>query len=267
MKKLLFLPLLFLGVAFSSCNIDDNDPYYGYICVTDITTENHQTGAKSSIEFDYVEYDAAGNPMPIVDGKVKSIPIINSQRITNGTTSEIKYTYSENMKYLTIDSKNSDGQTVDKYRLNDVMMADGKLVGSTYVDLDNIKYDSKGYRTFYNGNNIFSESGEYTRVEKDGQTIATYNYSILLNVMGFQQLGILGEEYINACDNFGKQSRHFLSSAIIKEDGNNVLYEFKYELDYYGYIRYEYISRDNKPYITRKYNYASVTVDNTLGSK
>lgn len=267
MKKLLILPLLLLIVGLSSCTKSDNESYFGYIVVTSIESTNHDTGVRSVSDFGYVQYDANFNPIPIVNGTVMSIPILSRQTITNDKVSEIKYTYLEQMKYLAVEIKSTDGDLQEKYKLNDLLMAESKLVGETYVTLDNIRYDAKGFRTLYNGLSLFSESSEYTRVEKDGNVVATYDYTMFINPMGLQQLNIPGEKYLNVCDNFGKQSRHLLSRATIQENDAPVVYEYKYSFDPYGYIHEEFITRDGKPYITRRYSYASVTVVNNTDAK
>lgn len=267
LKKLLILPLVVLVASFSSCSDIKSDPYFGYVFVTEIETSNYETGKLSVSTYDYVQYDKNYKPQPIVNATVTSIPILARQTFTNNDVSEIKYTYTDQMKNLEIVTKTNESETMEKYRLNDLMMADAKMVGEIYVPLENIKYDAKGFRTYYDGYDIYSESNEYKRVEKDGEVVATYEYTMHPNAMSFQQLNIPGEKYYNACDNFGKQSRYFLSRATIVEQGVNVVYDYTYYFDYNGYIVEEMIMKDRKPYINRKYRYKSVTVSTSVDAE
>ncbi len=256
MKKTVILPLLLAVVAsLTSCKKESSN-VYGWIQLASITSENHDTNSQNITAFKYAEYDKKGNKK-VVDGSViSSLPVICQQTQSNSDTTLIEYAYSSKGDTLTVDFTMKDkSKSREVYLLNDLNMADRKVVDGKDVVLENIKYDTYGYRTNYNDNVLKSSMRNYTSVNRDDKLTATFKMANLENVIGLQQFGVPGDEYLNYCDNFGEQNSALLAGITTTEDAELCYYSFMYEFNTHKCITKEVITRNGKTYITNTYTY------------
>lgn len=241
MKKLLFSALVLL-VSLSSCVEKGTGGTTMYPYIRGIKTTHHTTGAVVRQTMEYGDLN-----------------ILKKMTIDGDTITSIEYKYEESKFFVTTNYTNHP-QKIDTLILNDQKMAYRQIVNKVEVPYS-IQYDANGFRTSVGDVKLDLTDSNYTRaLNSKGEPIAIYSYSNVINTLGVQQFPAYGNYYDWATYRFGRQSMYLISSSIVKEDGVDKTYGYTYQVTVDGIMEREEIKIDNKPFITREFEYILLPV-------
>lgn len=258
MKNLFKLTAVALATTISLTSCNESVSSSGdaiYTVLTELESTNYESGKVATYELDFERYDVE------VSGTEYALPRLSKISATNGEFRTAKYSYTEDddATILNIEVQDDNGLRNENYKLNDLGMAEEIMVDDAYTALENVTYNSSGYRTSWGDYTLSSDGGVYSNAKGSNGSVVSYNYTQYTNRIGFQQLGIIGADlYQNISDNFGKQSRQLLSEVMVEDNGEDVTYKFTYSLSAEGLVLEELIYRNGEKYQYNKYSYAMV---------
>ncbi|MEG0725845.1 MAG: hypothetical protein RR485_07375 [Mucinivorans sp.] len=267
MKKRTLLSLALVAFLAVSCYDNGNHTQGVYLYgLSKIESNYHETNRTVTITNNFDLVNVSG---------MSGMPRLASQTITGDTLTRIEYTYrpgKDNKDSLVLKRYATNGRIwKDSLLLNDKRMAVAAISEDGTVTQYGLRYSDKSMRTMVGEYQISSDQGLsqglYREASKDGVPVATYTYSSSPNLIGVQQLTILGDPYYWQSSCFGEQSELLLFTATVTENGEKVKYQFNYTFDSDGLMSTEIITRNDKPYLRNIYTYTRWLVSNGGGSK
>lgn len=252
MKKIIFTSLALVSML-CSCS-DKGQGSYQTIIYALISVESTTQGQAATTKSEYLYTDPT-DPKSSQVGMFYEWPQLTLETITGDTLQKITYSYGKNT--LTARRYTTDGRVYqDSLAIGEQHMASEVLTKDHPAKPYYIKYSTLGYRESVGDLRLSVDNSRYVSTTKDGDVVARYSYTDAPNFISLQQYSIPGAPYYWTTDRFGKQSKLLLDYSIVRENGVDVTYQFRYEFNSNGFVREETITRQGQPFKTNIYRYA-----------